>query len=456
MKLLTLRCAAVLLTAVFLGACTSTPPSSAISVPGAPRYADYPSPDIPAGLTVSDVVRTRHLNAWTALQAGDVRAASREYNAVLKLAPNLYPAQTGLGFTHLANRQYREAQPRFEAAIAANDRYLPAWVGQAEALLGLKRDTEAIAAMERVLALDPKRELVRSRLELVRFRVSQSSIEAGQKARAAGRYDEAVRQFDQALALSPQSTMILRELTQVQMSAERFDEAEAYARRVIQIEPREGEWQALLGDVLEARGRFADASDAYTRADRLEPNQDWRARSRDLRERAQMAALPPGFANLATAATITRADVAAYLGIRLNDLVDGAPARATTVATDLRNHWATPWILSATRAGIMTTFPNHTFQPGTTVRRGDLAAVVVELVRIAAANNPRVTLTAWQAARPTLTDVAPANVFYRPASLAVASGAMTTDADQRFSPTRPATGAELDAVVRRISALTAR
>jgi hypothetical protein len=88
------------------------------------------------------------------------------------------------------------------------------------------------------------------------------------------------------------------------------------------------------------------------------------------------------------------------------------------------------------------------------VRRADLASVAAELVRIAATGNPRVTLNTWQAARPALADIPAANVFFRPASLAVASGAMTTDADRRFNPTRPATGADLDAVVRRIAELT--
>lgn len=452
-----MRFGRVLLAAAIVSAaaCASRPVAGPVAAPAVPRFAEYPSPDVPATLAIDDATRARHASAWNLLQSGDVRGASREYAAILKTSPTFYPAETGLGFTHLASRQYREALPRFDAALARDERYVQAWVGRSDALLGLERDADAIDAMERVLALDPQRETVRTRLELVRFRLTQASLDAGTKARAAGRYDEAVRAYEQALASSPQSPMILRELAQVHTAAGQLADAERYARRVVQIEPREGQWQALLGDVLAAGGRLADASDAYAAADRLDPNPEWRAKSRDLRERAEVAALPPEFGRLTAAETITRADVAAYLGIHLRDMLAAAPARATTVATDVRDHWAAPWIMAVTRAGVMTTFANHTFQPGTQVRRADLAAVAAALVRAAAApGNARVTLAAWEAARPALIDVAPANVFFRPASLAVAAGTMATDADRRFNPTRPATGADLDAVVRRIADLT--
>ena len=448
-----LRVGLVVWAAVFVASCAGNRPPSTTAAPGAPRFAGYPTPDIPLTLAVSPDVRTRHAEGWQRLQAGDLRGAARDFNAILKQVPGLYPAETALGFVHLANRQYKNAQPRFAAAIGANDRYLPAWIGQAEALLGLERDADAIAAMERVIALDPQQESVRTRLELVRFRLSQSLIESGQRARAAGRHDEAVQQFEQALAMSPQSTMILSELTETQTAAGRLDQAERHARRAIEVEPREARWQVALGDVLEARGQLRDAAAAYTRADRLESNPEWRAKSRALRERAEMAALPPEFSRVASAATITRAEVAAFIGIHLRELVDAAPARVNSVVTDVRTHWASPWILPVTRAGIMTVFPNYTFQPGATVRRGDLASVVAALVRLAGASR-RAELAKWQAARPRFADLPPANVFYTPAALAVTANAMTLDATGRFNPTRPATGADLEAAVRRIAQLT--
>jgi Tfp pilus assembly protein PilF len=321
--------------------------------------------------------------------------------------------------------------------------------------VALGRDEEAIAALRRVLALDPARDGVQARLELLRFRTIQASLSAGQRAREARRHDEAVAYFERALAQSPESTMILSELTRAELAQGRLDQAERHARRSTEIEPREAGWQALLGEVLEARGQFTPAAEAYARADLLAPDEAWRTRSRELRDRAELEALPESFRAITSATTITRADVAAFIGINLRDLVAAAPARVTTVATDVRTHWAASWILSVTRTGIMSVFPNHTFQPATVVRRGDLANVMAVLVQLAGSGR-KTELAKWQVARPRFADLAASNVFYAPSALVSAAGVMAPDDSGRFMPTRPATGAELEQAVRRIAAIAGR
>jgi len=445
--------ATTLLLAVAVSGCAAGRTAPSVSgVAVAPRFPAYPTPIIPPGLSVSDDVRLRHDGAWARLQAGDLRAASREFSTVLKQAPAFFPAQVGLGFVHLAGENYSDAEPLFAAASTADESYLPAWVGRSEALIGLGRDAEAIASMQRVLALDPAHENVRTRLELLRFRLTQTAIGAGQAARAAGRHGEAVAHFARALEQSPGSTMILNELARTEIAAAQLDAAERHARQAMQAEPRDARWQALLGDVLEARGQFSAAAEAYDRAELLEPSEEWRARSRELHDRAVIAGLPASFRGVTSAESITRADVAAYIGLHLRDLLASAPARVTTVATDVRTHWAAPWILPVTRAGIMTVFPNHTFQPAAVVRRADLASTMAELVRIAASRRPA-DLARWQAAQPRFADLPASNLFYASSALAAAAGVMSPDAAGRFNPTQPATGADLEHAVRRIAAM---
>ncbi|ODS53192.1 MAG: hypothetical protein ABS36_14795 [Acidobacteria bacterium SCN 69-37] len=438
-----------------LAACATTPPASSTGLPAAPAFAEYPPPDIPSGLTVSDTVRRRHEAAWARLQAGDPRTAAREFTAILKQDPSLYPAEVGLGFALLAGRDVEAAEPLFAAATNVDAAYLPAWVGRAEALVSLGRDADAIAALERVQALDPTRENVTTRLELLRFRLVQSALAAGQQARVAGRHADAVAAFTRALAQSPDSTMILSELARAEVAAGQLTEAETHARRAVQLEPREADWQALLGDVLEARGQLRDATAAYERADALEPSEAWRTRLRDLRERTELATLPGTFRAITTASTITRADVAAFVGIHLRDLVETAPVRATTVATDIRGHWAAAWILPVTRAGIMSVFPNHTFQPAAVVRRADLATVMSVLIPLASTTR-QAELAKWRAARPRFSDLPASHVFYEAAALSAAAGVIVPDGTGRFDPTRPATGAELDEAVRRVAAIAGR
>jgi hypothetical protein len=99
----------------------------------------------------------------------------------------------------------------------------------------------------------------------------------------------------------------------------------------------------------------------------------------------------------------------------------------------------------------MDVYPNHTFQPAGLVRRGDLAAVVAGLVTIASSGRTD-QLARWQGARPGFTDLASGHLSYRAAALAVTAGAMAAEGG-RFQPTRPATGAEVLAAIRRVEAV---
>ncbi|MCC7007467.1 MAG: tetratricopeptide repeat protein [Acidobacteria bacterium] len=438
--------AACILSVLVAAGCASAPKRPPASL--TPRYPGYVEPVVPQRLRVSPALRQRHDLAWQWLQAGDERRAAREFQAVLKGAPGFFPSITGLGYVALAERNYKAAATQFAEAITADAAYLPAWTGRAEAEIALGDDAAAIAALERILDLDPRREGVKARLDLVRFRHVQTLIERGRAARLAGRSDDAQRTLEEALALSPSSTVILAELVQLEQQTDALDRAEQHARRLVQLDPGAADSLALLAGVLEGRGKLGEAATYYGRAAAIDPREGWRSKAASLREKAAAADLPEPVRTMASAATITRGDVAAYVGVKLAALLEHAPQRPPQVATDVRDHWAARWIPPVTRAGVMRIYENHTFQPRAIVRRGDLAQVVASLVELAAAGRPA-DLTRWRAARPRFADLPVTHVFYRPAALAVTAGTLTSDAG-RFQSTRPATGAELVGAVDRI------
>ena len=435
--------------AATLGACaTRTPPPPANT---APRFPAFEAPDVPASLRVTPAIRDQHELAWRRLQAGDLRGAEREFAAVLKRTPGFYPAEAGLGYAHLADEEFKQAVTRFSAALAVNDGYLPALSGLATAHLELGNDLEAIGAMDRVIAIDPSRESVRTRLELLRFRQVQSLIEEGRRARQSNRLDEGQALLERALTLSPTSAVILRELALVELQRGSLDAAEGHARGAVKLDPFDAETHASLGAVLEARGQPTDAAAAYARAAAIDSR--YRDRVERLLTSVKKEEVPAEFRDLPGAATVTRAQLAALVGTRLEGVIDRAPSRVTAVATDVRNHWAAAWIVRVTQAGVMEISPNHTFQPASTVRRGDLARVVSQLLTLGAANRPE--LPKWRAARPKFADLPSTNLFYAPAALAVAAGVMAS-ADDRFQALRPVTGAEVIAAVARLEQLVSR
>jgi hypothetical protein len=121
--------------------------------------------------------------------------------------------------------------------------------------------------------------------------------------------------------------------------------------------------------------------------------------------------------------------------------------------TDVRGHWAQRWILDVARAGVMEVFPNHTFQPGTTVRRSDLARVVGLLFAKVQATDPTAAAR-WRGRTVEITDVAAGNAVREAADLAVEAGILSLDPGGAFSATRAVSGPEAIAAVDRLVALT--
>jgi hypothetical protein len=95
---------------------------------------------------------------------------------------------------------------------------------------------------------------------------------------------------------------------------------------------------------------------------------------------------------------------------------------------------------------------NHTFQPGASMRRVDLANVIARVVPVLLQSQPG-TLKTWQSARPAFADLPASNASYRAAALAVTAGALALDETNRFEPARPATGAEAVAAIARLEQL---
>ena len=431
------------------GACVVTPPPAVVT---APKYPDFPALVVPAPLKPPPDIATRHDEAWRRLQSGDLGGARRDYTAILEREPSFYPAAAGLGYVALASHDYKEAAAEFDAVLQADGRYRPALDGRADAAVAAGDDTAAIAALQAVLKVDPANEAVRNRLEVVRFRQVQHEIDAARRSREAGRLDEAQATLESALAAAPPGAVIFRELALVALAKGDLAAAEDHARQAIKADPSDAESWAALGGVLDKAARSREAAEAYDKAFSLDPRPAWRDRRDALRTRADDEAEPKAFRDIASAATVTRADVAAMIGIRLPDVLSHSPRRVTVVATDARGHWAATWILQVTQAGVMDVFPNHTFQPESLVKRGTLAEVVSRL--LTALSSERGTdLSRWKAVAPPFADVPGGSPAYAAAALSVACGAMTA-AGGRFDSTQPATGAELVAAIARLQQLS--
>src|SRR4051812_11634515 len=420
----------------------------------APKFPDFRTPAIPESM-VSSVAAQLQLRGWAFLQSGDLKTAEREFAVALKTTPAFYPAETALGYVELARKDAKAALPHFDRALelAADHPDVSALLGRGESLLALNRESDALATFSAALAADPTLTDLAQRIEVLKFRNVEQGISRARDAARAGRLDEAVQTYTAAIATSPDTAFLYRELAAVERQKGDLDTALEHLRRSVALDPSDARSLAQIGDILEGRGDQAGAAKAYADSRAIGPTAAVEKKLEALRASDALARLPAEYRAIEQAPQITRADLAALIGIRLGALLQsGRRANEAALITDVRNSWAATWIMQVTRAGIMDPFANHAFQPRSVVRRADLAQAAARLLARVASQNPAAA-RAWETARLKFSDLLPSHLAYPAASVAVASGVMTTGDNSSFQPSRPVTGADVTAAVAKIEAL---
>ncbi len=440
---------ALLAAALLVGGCAVRVP-----VVTTPAFPDFVFPAAPASYAESPAADEQR-DAWAFLQAGDLAQAETRFAALLARDAAFFPAAAGLGWVDLARGGYRDAVEHFDAALGAAARYVPALVGRGDALLGADDVSGALASFEGALAAAPAPARVERLVGELRLRVMTERYDDALAAVAAGRLSDAEAAYADMIAASPESAFLYLELARLKQRQAETAEALVWTRRARQLEPNEPGAVLLEASLLEALGELAPAEDAYELAEALDPTDASAAGLARVRRELQLAGLPEQYRGITGAESATRGDLAALLGVRLAELLDDAAFGAPTpILTDTRDHWASPWIVEAARAGVMGVGAGNRFEPERIVRRGDLADVVAAALVLIADFDPGAARR-WQSARVEFSDMSPGHLNYESATRAVAAGVLRIDGDGRFDPIRPVSGAEAIDAVERLAQLAA-
>ena len=430
---------------IVLAACA---PKAAPVVTGAPRHADFMFPTAPPGTTPAQAARLDR--GWQYLQFDDFRNAEREFAAALKQEATFYPAEAGLAYLAMARGDERAAAEHFDRALLIEADYVPALVGRGQALLELDRPGDALASFEAALAKDPTLTDLKGRVEVLRFRAAQDMLARAKTAADNRRWEEAKSAYLQAIAASPDSAFIYRELASVEQKAGQLPAALDHYRKAVELDAADARSLAGIGMILESQGDVMGALAAYDRARAIDPAEVPDAVVNRLRANVALMKLPAQYRAIPGEKALTRADIAALIGVRLEALVARAKPRQVII-TDIRNHWAQPWIAPVVRSGIMDTLPNYEFEPSRLVRRAELATTVSRILSIIAVAKPELAKK-WQGARLQINDVSPTHLSYPAVSAAVAAGVMPLAAGN-FELLRGVSGPEAIEIIGRLEAL---
>jgi tetratricopeptide (TPR) repeat protein len=424
------RAAAAALGAVLLASCASAPVAPVRS-PDSDEYV-YPRAQ-PGELRPA---QARELErAWHDVLAGKTPAAEKRLASMLAASPGLIPAEVALAFARMRAGIHDDAAQRFAAVLERRPEDLSALIGLGAASVRLDRIEDALAAYSRASALDPANESLRRRRAELRLRVTEKQVASARAAAAGGAVPRAVEEYRRVLAAAPELSDVRLELAG--LLAQGGDTAGAMA--VLEEDPsRDRQVRLRLAELATAAGDLDRALEAYRRILDADPRDEEAAEgARRVRETMELRSMPEEYRLIAGAETITRADLAALVMVKVRRLsrVPPGPGR---VAIDISGSWARDHIIRALAYEILTVYPNHTFQPGATVRRGDLARAVARVLDLLKyPPGPAVALS----------DMGPGNLLYYPAGRAVGAGLMDLTADRAFEPWRPVSGREAADVI---------
>lgn len=419
------RAAGALALAMLVAASCAPPPAP----PRPPESAEFLFPSWPAADLTEDQAR-RIDKAWRLLVAGDAEGAEKELQGVLRREPGLIPAVTALADARLAMGRIAEAARGFEDVLRRREDYVPAIAGAAAAAQRAGDAEAALRLYRRAQSLAPEEPLLRRRLAEVRLQVTEKQVADARAALQAGRFDEAVSAYRGALLAAPEVAGLRLELAAVLV--ERGDRKGAV--EALEADPTEDRQVLLhLAQLRTELGERDRALEVYRRILAKDPHDEEALRgSQEVRAALEMLEMPEEYRAIASAPRISRADLAALLTVKVTALRRVKPG-APKVAIDISGSWAREHIIKALGLDLIDVYPNHTFQPAATVRRGELARAVARVL----------DLLKWPPApSPTLADMTAGNLYYSAAARVVAAGLMDLTPSGAFEAWRPVSGQE--------------
>jgi tetratricopeptide (TPR) repeat protein len=197
-------------------------------------------------------VQSRPFNIAQSLQdalglhrQGRLREAEKLYARVLKATPDNFDALHMLGLAKAQSGQMGEAFRLMSAALKIHAQAGDAWVNFANVLHALKRDEEALAAIDKALALRPgDAEVLHNR---------------GNALLSLGRAAEALAAFDQVLAANPRHVGALLNRGVARASLQQTAEALADLDAALALAPGHAGVLFNRGTVLGKLGRYGEA-----------------------------------------------------------------------------------------------------------------------------------------------------------------------------------------------------
>ncbi len=334
-------------------------------------------------------IRKDYDKQWMRFVAGKSDAqVMKDLDKLIKKQKSFDPAVIVQAYIELYKGRDAAAAQKFQQALAFNSANRIAIYYLAELAYARSDYAEANRFYSLLVSIDGSRPDVETKRQKALLLATEELLRSAAFAEENNRLSEAEQLYRHALTIVPQDPTLHLRLASLLAKENKSDEAAAERKTAEELSPRRS---AVV------------RNNPPPRRDDLEDLGRWGNDIGILRQ-------------IQTAQSITREQAAAII-VRYFPQIAKRP-QAPQIVVDIDTSWARSEIQTVICAGLLSTFPNHTFDPSAPIIRGDFAIALARLSRI-------LGLPSVNAAPIPTPDVAPTNAQYSDVQLVLAHGLMS-------------------------------
>ena len=379
-------------------------------------------------------------DGWNRLQKGEAGKAL----ALFEKIDDPYQRWLGSGYAYLLQGKREKAREAFRYALAKKESF-SVYCGLAQSEDHPKGNQEnAFSFYHKAASLNPQDSFVKERLTQLRTSLLQrlsAQIETLSK-------DSPEREalILKILYVAPDASLYRSELIHYYFGKGIMKEAIDHYNTLLKYVQPDQSLRVVYANALYNEGIYSSALTAMEELFKDYPdNREYERLYYNWKAKVDALKAQPYVKNLSSQASVTRAEAATFLWVKLHEAIEGLPTRAE-ILLDIDTHWGKEFIQKVVCAGLISPEDNHTFVPEKSFSRWELATFYARLakeLKIEAANRGKTMLK----------DVPAYHRQRKEIENAVALGVLLPDGAQRFSPGRSVSGKELAESVDRFSQL---
>ncbi len=208
-------------------------------------------------------------------------------------------------------------------------------------------------------------------------------LKKGQTALAAGESRQARTFFNLALLLNIKDVDANMALGQLLYEAKQYIQAREHFLKVLEENPDHLKALMNMGKISFTLFKRTEAFEYFQEVAELNPGNPEATKYINyiLGENQVKGGLPEQYYTIPYSEAVTRSELAALVYFRTDKLKALKTPPQPQIITDIGESWAKKYIREVIKYKIMDIYPDHSFQPQSTINRGEFAQVIMNLVK---------------------------------------------------------------------------